>query len=64
MNNEPTLENLSDYNTLKGEKKRVVWAVILSGIIIGSVYSVANSYFGTPNGEIKTHEKVGRIPLG
>ena len=29
QDNEPTLESIDDYNTLKGSKKRVVWSVIL-----------------------------------
>ena len=29
-NNEPTLNSIEDYNTLKGSKKRIVWTVILS----------------------------------
>ncbi|MEA1917025.1 MAG: hypothetical protein U9N42_05780 [Campylobacterota bacterium] len=36
MSTEPTLESIEDYNTLKGEKKRVVWTVIIVGLIIGA----------------------------
>ena len=45
--NEPTLQTISDYNGLKGEKKRVVRAVIFAGLLLGSLYViVANSYIG------------------
>lgn len=54
--NEPTLETIGDYNTLAGEKRRVVRAVILSGLIIGTLYViVANSYVGD------THDKLPAV---
>jgi len=59
---EPSLENIGDYNGLKGEKKRVVWAVLISGIILGAAVGVVSYFYGTPSDSIKT-EKVGKIPL-
>ncbi len=42
---EPRLEDIGDYDTLKGEKKKVVLAVIFAGLIMGIVYViVANNY--------------------
>ncbi|MEO1953418.1 MAG: hypothetical protein ABGW74_01795 [Campylobacterales bacterium] len=38
---EPTLENIEDYNELKGSKKKVVWAVVVTGLILGVIYTVA-----------------------
>jgi len=58
---EPTLNSIEDYNTLKGEKRRIVWAVIIAGLIVGGIYAGAKSMFGTVNDEIKT-EKVGYLP--
>jgi len=44
---EPTLQSIEDYNGLKGEKKHIVRAVIISGLFIGSLYVIiANSYVG------------------
>jgi len=40
------LESIGDYDTLKGEKKKVVWAVIIAGLIIGIIYVVASSVYG------------------
>ena len=40
---EPRLEDISDYDTLKGEKKKVVWAVILAGLLMGVIYGVVYS---------------------
>jgi len=42
---EPRLEDIGDYDTLKGEKKKVVLAVIFAGLIMGIIYViVANNY--------------------
>lgn len=59
---EPTLNSIEDYNHLKGEKKRIVWAVIIAGLIIGGIYAGAKSMYGTVNDEIKT-EKIGYFPV-
>ena len=50
---EPSLESIEDYNTLKGEKKRVVWAVVIAGLVIGAIYAGAKSYYGSVDDEIK-----------
>lgn len=60
---EPTLQNIGDYDTLKGEKKKIVWAVVISGIVIGSIYMGANFLYGQPSDTIKTTDKIGKIPL-
>ncbi len=59
---EPTLESIGDYKELKGEKKRVVWAVIISGLIVGGIYAGAKAMYSDVDDEIKT-EKVGRFPV-
>lgn len=59
---EPSLEQIGDYDGLKGEKKRIVWAVIVAGIIFGTIVGVVNYLYGTPSDSIKT-ENVGKIPL-
>jgi len=37
---EPTLEGIEDYHELSGRKKKVVWTVILTGLIIGVIYLI------------------------
>ena len=37
---EPKLEDIGDYDTLKGEKKKIVWTVIIVGIIIGIGFEI------------------------
>lgn len=61
--NEPTLETIEDYNTLAGEKRRVVWAVIIAGLLIGGIYAGAKSFFGSVDDEIPTTEKIANVPL-
>ena len=60
---EPSLENISDYNTLSGEKKRVVWAVVVAGLVLGGIYSVASMIYDNPQGSIQTTETIHKIPI-
>ena len=59
---EPTLENIGDYDTLKGEKKKVVWAVVLSGLVVGGIYFGASQFFGQPGDAIQTTDNISKIP--
>ncbi|WP_295418911.1 hypothetical protein [Sulfurovum sp.] len=46
QNAEPTLEKIEDYNGKESkEKRKTIWIVILSGLLIGALYGVlkANS---------------------
>ncbi|MEA1920652.1 MAG: hypothetical protein U9N52_12490 [Campylobacterota bacterium] len=58
---EPSLHTIEDYNTLEGEKKRIVWAVIIAGLIIGAIFATAKVIYSTVDDEIKT-EKIGYLP--
>ncbi len=60
---EPTLNDIEDYNTLGGEKKRVVLAVIMAGLIIGSIFGIAKFVYDGPEDTIKTENIVKSIPL-
>ncbi len=59
---EPRLEEIGDYDHLRGEKKRIVWAVIIAGLIIGSIYVVARAYF-VPTDTIPTGDVIKTVPL-
>lgn len=61
--NEPTLRSIEDYNTLKGPKKRIVWMVILSGLIIGALFVGAKFYYGEANDTIPVHDTIGKVPV-
>ena len=63
MYSEPNLEELEDYHTLKGGKRRVVWAVIIAGLIIGIIYAGAKRYFGKVDDALPAAESIQSIPL-
>jgi len=60
---EPRLEDISDYNTLKGEKKRIVWGVIIAGLLIGVVYLIAYNVFDDKADAIPIKDKITVVPL-
>ena len=59
---EPTLNDISDYNTLEGEKKRVVWAVIIAGIILGVIYVAAMKIYNNSEDDIVTNDIITKVP--
>jgi hypothetical protein len=61
--NEPTLSSIEDYNTLKGSKKKVVWAVIISGLLIGAIFVTAKMYYGSTEDTIVVNESIGKVPV-
>ena len=61
--NEPTLNSIEDYNTLKGEKKRIVWTVIIAGLLIGALIVGAKYYYGDANDSIQVEESIGKVPV-
>lgn len=63
LNGEPTLENIEDYDTLKGDKKKVVIWVIISGLIVGSLYVLASKVFTDKDDVIPVQEKIKTIPV-
>ncbi|MHC3994130.1 hypothetical protein ACXWTF_04830 [Thiomicrolovo sp. ZZH C-3] len=61
---EPTLQGIGDYNGLKGEKKRVVRAVLIAGLLIGALYViVANSYVGEVHDRLPVKDGITAVPF-
>ncbi len=58
---EPRLQDIGDYNTLVGEKRRIVWAVVIAGLIMGTVYVVARAYF-VPDDMLYTNDQITKVP--
>jgi len=58
---EPRLQDIGDYNTLTGEKRRIVWAVVIAGLIMASVYGAARVYF-VPDDIISTNDPITKVP--
>ena len=59
---EPRLEDIGDYNTLKGEKKKVVWAVILAGLLMGIIYSISYSVYDNKDDAINIKDSITVVP--
>ena len=60
---EPRLEDIGDYNTLKGEKKKVVWAVIIISLIIGAIYTIVSKSYGTVEDSLKIEDPIKNVRL-
>ena len=60
---EPRLEDISDYNKLKGEKKKVVWAVIIAGLLMGVIYVVSYKMYDNKEDTLEVKEKIRNIPV-
>ncbi len=54
---EPTLESISDYDTLEGEKKKIVWRVIIVGLLIGAGYTIVAKVYNAKDETIPVKEK-------
>ena len=59
MNNtEPTLEAIEDYDGNESqEKRKTIWIVILSGLLIGAIYGII-SVNSSVSDEIKTQTNI------
>jgi hypothetical protein len=60
---EPRLEDIEDYNTLKGEKKKIVLAVILAGLLMGVVYVFAYKVFDNKEENLPVEQSINKIPM-
>lgn len=63
QDNEPTLSSIEDYDTLKGSKQKVVWTVIISGLLIGLIFLGAKIYYGNVNDSIPMNDTIGKVPV-
>lgn len=63
QDNEPTLSGIEDYDTLKGSKKKVVWLVILSGLLVGAIFLGAKIYYGEVSDTMVVEESIGKVPV-
>jgi len=59
---EPTLEDMSDYQGLKGEKKKTVRLVIISGLVLGVLYVGVNHFFGSVDDSLNVSDSVQTVP--
>jgi len=61
---EPTLESISDYDTLSGEKKKVIWIVVIVGLMLGVIYSIVSSSYKNVDDAIQTQQTIKVAPKG
>lgn len=59
---EPTLEDISDYNGLTGKKKKGVTLVIIAGLIIGLGYVAVNYFLGSVDDSLNVFDNVKTVP--
>jgi len=57
---EPRLEDIEDYDTLKGQKKKVVWSIIIIGLVVSVIYGIVVNLSETeqPLSEDKSYRTV------
>jgi len=60
---EPTLEAIDDYNELKGDKKKVVYIVVLVSLIIGAIYSISYNFLGNAKGALPIDDPIAKVPV-
>ena len=59
--NEPRLQEIEDYNKKGSQEKRLtVWIVILSGLLIGAIYSIISANTSVSD-TLVSKEKTGII---
>ena len=63
IGSEPQLRDFDDYDTLSGEKKKVVWSVIIIGILIGVAFFVAGKIYTDKGDMIEIHDDIVKVPL-
>lgn len=59
---EPTLRDIEDYDTLKGEKKKIVWIVIAVGLLIGVAFYVASKVYDASDESIQVEDSISIVP--
>ena len=59
---EPTLEDMSDYKNLSGDKKKIVTIVIVAGILMGILYVTIDHFFGSVDDNLNVTDSVKTVP--
>lgn len=60
---EPRLEDIEDYDTLKGKKRKVVLFVIFAGIVMSIVYAFAYNMFDNKEETLRVEQSINKIPM-
>jgi len=62
IGSEPELRDFEDYDTLSGEKKKIVWTVIVVGILIGTAFFVAGKVYNGSSEALQVQDTIGVVP--
>lgn len=62
-NNEPTLESIEDYDTLKGSKKRTIWLVVIVSLLVGTLYAVVSQSYSTVDDAIDIQDPIKNVRI-
>ena len=60
---EPSLEEIEDYNELKGSKKKVVWGVVIAAVIASIVYVSIYKIYDDESDKLPVQQSIKSIPL-
>ena len=61
---EPRLEDIEDYDTLKGEKKKVFWIIIIVTLLVGVIYTFTSSMYDDVDEKIEVKDQTSqKIPM-
>jgi predicted negative regulator of RcsB-dependent stress response len=60
---EPRLEDISDYDSLKGDKKKIVYRVLIVGLVLGALYSLAYNYYDNSEDNLSVEKSIKSIPV-
>lgn len=63
MMNEPSLESMSDYNTVDKEKRKILLIIAFSAIIIGTIYTFIATQYGEVEDAIAVQKSIQVIPI-
>jgi len=59
---EPTLEDMSDYENLQGNKRKNVMRVIIAGILMGVLYVGVSYFYGSVDDSLNVTDSVKTVP--
>ena len=63
QNNEPSLESIEDYDTLKGSKKRTIWTIIVLSLLVGAVYATVSQKYSSVDDKIEIQDPIKNVKI-
>lgn len=60
---EPTLESIEDYDTLKGDKKKIFYRVIMGGVVMAVLFFIAYNYYDSAEESTAQEKEFRQVPM-